>query len=63
LANLNRSSGGLGVEHTASPKQQQDLLAEAARFGIRHGFTVPIHNNSGPIAAVTFAVDERLTFL
>jgi LuxR family transcriptional activator of conjugal transfer of Ti plasmids len=50
---------GLEIEHAASSKQQQELFAEAAKFGIRHGFTIPIHNNSGPIAAVTFAVDER----
>lgn len=50
---------GIGIEHTGLSKEQLDLLAEAARFGIRHGFTVPIHDDSGPIAAVTFAVDER----
>ena len=27
--------------------------------GIRYGFTVPIHDSRGPIAAVTFATDER----
>jgi LuxR family transcriptional regulator, activator of conjugal transfer of Ti plasmids len=49
---------GLGVGPLASPKSQ-DLFAEAASFGIRYGFTIPIHNDSGPIAAVTFAADER----
>ena len=41
-------------------KPQQTLLDEAAQFGIRCGFTVPIHDPRGPIAAVTFAADERL---
>lgn len=50
---------GLGVElHTLS-NQERDLFEEAARFGIRCGFTIPIHDGRGPIAAVTFAADER----
>jgi|SRR5271155_79920 len=40
-------------------KPQHGLLEEAAQFGIRCGFTVPIHDPRGPIAAVTFAADER----
>lgn len=40
-------------------KTQYALLDEAAQFGIRCGFTVPIHDPRGPIAAVTFATDER----
>lgn len=40
-------------------KLQCALLDEAAQFGIRCGFTIPIHNPRGPIAAVTFAADER----
>jgi LuxR family transcriptional regulator, activator of conjugal transfer of Ti plasmids len=40
-------------------KPQLGLLEEAAQFGIRCGFTVPIHDSHGPIAAVTFAADER----
>lgn len=40
-------------------KPQRGLLDEAAQFGIRCGFTVPIHDPRGPIAAVTFAADER----
>lgn len=39
--------------------QQNDFLIEAAMFGIRHGYTIPIHDSSGPKAAVTFAADER----
>jgi LuxR family transcriptional activator of conjugal transfer of Ti plasmids len=40
-------------------KRQCVLLDEGAQFGIRCGFTVPIHDPRGPIAAVTFAADER----
>jgi len=49
---------GLGVGSLAREKSQE-LFEEAARFGIRHGLTIPIHNDSGPVAAVTFATDER----
>ena len=50
---------GLGVESTTPSEPQQELFEEAARFGIRSGFTIPIHDARGPIAAVTFAADER----
>jgi LuxR family transcriptional activator of conjugal transfer of Ti plasmids len=46
---------GLG----AISKRQRALLDEAAQFGIRCGFTIPIHDGRGPVAAVTFAADER----
>jgi LuxR family transcriptional activator of conjugal transfer of Ti plasmids len=49
---------GLGVRSLPSSKSNE-LFEEAARFGIRCGFTIPIHNRSGPVAAVTFAADER----
>ena len=38
---------------------QRALLDEASQFGIRCGFTIPIHDRRGPVAAVTFAADER----
>jgi DNA-binding CsgD family transcriptional regulator len=40
-------------------KPQCALLDEAAQFGIRCGFTVPLHDSRGPVAAVTFAADEH----
>jgi LuxR family transcriptional regulator, activator of conjugal transfer of Ti plasmids len=49
---------GLGVGSLA-PAKSQELFEEAARFGIRYGFTIPIHDNNGPVEAVTFAADER----
>lgn len=49
---------GSGAGSLVSSKSQE-LFAEAARFGIRYGFTIPIHNDRGPVAAVTFAADER----
>lgn len=49
---------GIGVGLLV-PSKSQELFEEAARFGIRYGFTIPIHNNSGPVAAVTFATDQR----
>ena len=40
---------------------QRELLNEASQFGIRSGFTVPIHDGRGPIAALTFAADQPRT--
>lgn len=48
---------GLGPEAHSEPARQ--LFEEAARFGIRCGFTVPIHESGVAIAAVTFAANER----
>lgn len=42
-------------------ESQCSFLDEAACFGIRYGFTVPIHDPRGPVAAITFATDERRT--
>jgi LuxR family transcriptional activator of conjugal transfer of Ti plasmids len=49
---------GMGTVRTATPIQRQ-LFEEASRFGIRCGFTIPIHDPRGPVAAVTFASDAR----
>lgn len=40
-------------------RPQRQLFDEAAEFGIRCGFTIPIHDGHGPIAAVSFATDVR----
>lgn len=37
---------------------QFQLLEDAAHFGIRCGFTIPIHEPGSRIAAVTFAADD-----
>jgi LuxR family transcriptional activator of conjugal transfer of Ti plasmids len=50
---------GLGVGTPPLSISQQQLFDEAASFGIRCGFTIPIHDGRGPIAAVTFAADEQ----
>jgi len=42
-------------------KSQCALLDEAACFGIRCGFTVPLHNPRGPIAAVKAPERRSLT--
>src|SRR3546814_4076162 len=44
---------GLGCGPERLSRQQKQLLDEAAAFGIRCGFTIPIHDNRGVIAAVT----------
>lgn len=38
---------------------QRQLMDEATQFGIRCGFTIPIHDSGGLFAALTFASDER----
>jgi LuxR family transcriptional activator of conjugal transfer of Ti plasmids len=48
---------GLNSRANILSRPQQELLEDAARFGIACGFTVPIHDGRGPIAAVTFAAD------
>jgi LuxR family transcriptional activator of conjugal transfer of Ti plasmids len=50
---------GHKVRSSPRSKPQLELFEEAARFGIRYGFTIPIHDNRGPTAAVTFATNER----
>ena len=47
---------GMRTMPNASPIQRQ-LFEEASTFGIRCGFTIPIHDPHGPVAAVTFASD------
>jgi len=50
---------GPGVGPILGSERQRELFEEAARFGIRYGFTVPIHDPRGPVVAVTFAADQR----
>ncbi|MFT4120867.1 helix-turn-helix transcriptional regulator [Bradyrhizobium sp.] len=50
---------GIDLLATNCSLKEQQLLEEAAQFGIRFGFTVPIHDGHGPVAAVTFAADQR----
>lgn len=49
---------GPGFSSRPLSKSQQEFLEEATQFGIRYGFTIPIHDARGLIAAVTFAADE-----
>jgi DNA-binding CsgD family transcriptional regulator len=50
---------GIGMRSGPRTPIQQQLLDEAAQFGIRFGFTVPIHDGHGPTAALTFATCQR----
>ncbi len=50
---------GMEAENVKLSKPQQQLFDEAAEFDIRCGFTIPIHDGRGPVAAVTFAANER----
>ncbi len=59
LKNAEPFEWGIGLSPMPLSKLQRTLLDEAAQFGIRCGFTVPVHDPQGPIAAITFAADER----
>lgn len=50
-----------GLEANSRPltASQKTLFDEASMFGIRCGFTIPIQDGRGPVAAVTFASDAR----
>jgi LuxR family transcriptional regulator, activator of conjugal transfer of Ti plasmids len=48
---------GAGTDAFALSKSQKDFLDLAAAYGIRWGFTIPIHEE-GHSAALTFAADE-----
>ena len=50
---------GVDFRSRSNSMAQQQLFDEAAQFGIRFGFTVPIHDRQGLAAALTFASDER----
>jgi LuxR family transcriptional regulator, activator of conjugal transfer of Ti plasmids len=50
---------GLNSRARIESRPQRELFEDAARFGITCGFTIPIHDGRGPIAAVTFAADEH----
>jgi LuxR family transcriptional regulator, activator of conjugal transfer of Ti plasmids len=59
LTNSEPFEWGPGVSLTRLSHQQLELFDQAAFFGIRCGFTIPIHDGRGPIAAVTYASCER----
>lgn len=50
---------GFGLPSRSLSLEQHQLFDEASEFGIRFGFTVPIHDGHGPVAALTFASDQR----
>ncbi|MET4483598.1 LuxR family transcriptional regulator [Bradyrhizobium sp. F1.13.3] len=52
---------GLGFEPRGRSESERALFEEAGKFGIRCGFTFPIHDDKGAIAALSFATDERRT--
>lgn len=52
---------GLGYEPQSQSDSERALFEEAAKYGIRCGFSLPIHDGKGAIAALSFATDERRT--
>lgn len=59
LENTEPFRWGLDLPSRSISSAQQRFLDEAAECGIRLGFTIPIHDGRGPIAALTFATDQR----
>ncbi len=55
------ATGNWGVDllSKGTPPLQQNFFEEASAFGIRFGFTIPIHDGRGPVAMLTFATDKR----
>lgn len=51
-------SWGAGTDLSANSDSQAEFFEEAAHFGIRCGFTVPIHDGRSCHAALTFASDS-----
>lgn len=50
---------GVGAGTMTLSRRQRQLFDEAAGFDIRCGFTIPLHDGRGPVAAITFAAHER----
>ncbi|WP_245288358.1 LuxR family transcriptional regulator [Bradyrhizobium sp. Ec3.3] len=59
LQNTEPFQWGLDVPSRPISPTQRKFLEEASEFGIRLGFTVPIHDEDGSVAALTFAADQR----
>lgn len=49
---------GRRVDRMRTCRQNEQFFDEAAEFGIRCGFTVPVPDRRGGVAAMTFAADE-----
>ncbi|WP_076861008.1 LuxR family transcriptional regulator [Bradyrhizobium mercantei] len=50
---------GMDIPLRRLSPQQKEFINHASEFGIRLGFTVPIHDGHGPVAALTFAADQK----
>ncbi|WP_100177176.1 LuxR family transcriptional regulator [Bradyrhizobium nitroreducens] len=50
---------GLGAGVAMGSAAEHEFFEEAAAFGIRCGYTIPVHESNGTIAAITFATDQR----
>ena len=61
LSNPEPFAWGLELGPAGVSGAQRQLLYEAAEFGIRAGFAVPIRDGRGPVAAVTFTANMRNT--
>ncbi|MGY8665339.1 LuxR family transcriptional regulator [Bradyrhizobium sp. UFLA05-109] len=59
LENTEPFQWGLDVPSRPISPTQRRFLEEASEFGIRLGFTVPVHDEDGSVAALTFAADQR----
>ncbi|MGY8681551.1 LuxR family transcriptional regulator [Bradyrhizobium sp. UFLA05-153] len=59
LENTEPFQWGLDVPSRPISPAQRRFLEEASEFGIRLGFTVPVHDEDGSVAALTFSTDQK----
>ena len=52
-------SWGTRAQNSTLGKESQRLMNEATVFGIKHGFTVPIHGARGELAALSIAIPDK----
>jgi len=51
---------GPGFTASGETEVERKFFDLAAQFGLRHGLTIPVHDECNSIAAVTFAADQPL---
>ncbi len=51
---------GPGFTVSSEVEIERKFFDLAAQFGLRHGLTIPIHDERNTIAAVTFAAEQRI---
>jgi DNA-binding CsgD family transcriptional regulator len=50
---------GVDTLTTAVSRKGREIFNEAANYGIRYGFSIPVPTEAGPCVVVSFATDDR----